>query len=277
LPNPRGEIDMSFEPVHTPGNKSPMKVVGFISGSGSNLVKILEYQAEVEKQTGEKPYEVVLVFTDTPDSNASAIAERFGLPLQTHDIMDFYRKQGKSDKKDLSLRSRYDEISVQMLAEHQFDLVALAGYMSIVTAPLLAAYDGRIVNVHPADLNRTENGRRLYTGDHAVALAIKAGETAVYSSTHIVREQVDYGELLMVSAPVPVELPEGTTVELLRDKANRGRLNEIADQHQERLKEKGDWVIFPRTLELIAQGKFGFDENGRLLFEGKPIPNGYRE
>ena len=266
-----------IKPLYSPKKDSPMRIAGFMSGSGTNLVKIIEYEHIVAEKTGAKPYEVTLVFTDNKNSNAAKIADLFGLPLLTHDILDFYKEQGCKDKKHLSLRPVFDQKTVALLANYQFDLIALAGYMSIVTAPLLKAYDGRIINVHPADLTATDGGRRLYTGDNAVARAIKNSENAIYSSTHIVREQVDYGEILMVSPPVPVSLPSGYSVSMLAQPENIAFLNEIADAHQEILKEKGDWVVFPRTLELIAAGRLGIDAQGQVLMDENPIPNGYRE
>jgi hypothetical protein len=81
----------------------------------------------------------------------------------------------------------------------------------------------------------------------------------------------------MVSQPVEVNLPEGVTAEMLQRPDMKENLDDIADEHQELLKEKGDWVIFPRTLELFAQGRFGIDEKGELYLDNTPIPQGYRE
>jgi len=111
---------------------------------------------------------------------------------------------------------------------------------------------------------------RKYTGDHAVLDAILAGEVTVASSTHIIEAEVDMGRMLMISAPIEVNLPPGA------DLSDREVAMRISDEHQERLKEKGDWVIFPKTVEDIARGKFAEDENGLLHYEGKPIPEGIR-
>lgn len=51
----------------------------------------------------------------------------------------------------------------------------------------------------------------------------------------------------------------------------------MADQHQERLKQAGDWVVFPTTLELIAQGRLGLtDEGGVATLDGALKPGGVR-
>ncbi|GAG02877.1 unnamed protein product, partial [marine sediment metagenome] len=50
----------------------------------------------------------------------------------------------------------------------------------------------------------------------------------------------------------------------------------VVDKHQRRLKEIGDWKIFPLTVEMIAKGRFALDENNITYVDGKPQPTGYR-
>lgn len=47
-------------------------------------------------------------------------------------------------------------------------------------------------------------------------------------------------------------------------------------EHQDRLKKIGDWVIFPKTLESIADGRYSQDEQGDLYFDDKSIPDGVK-
>ncbi len=257
---------MAVEQIYKPRAERPMLVAGFMSGSGTNLIKILEHQEKLREKKGKSPFEVGLIFTDNKQSNAQKIAEKFGVPLVVHDILDFYRSRGHEDKRDLSLRPLFDTESIGLISGYEIDVVALAGYMSIVTSPLLRRFDGRMINVHPADLCVRDGEKRRYTGDRAVAMAIKFGEASLRSTVHIVREQVDYGEILVVSRPLPVELPEGCNLEDLKKDEGRQLLRTIADEHQERLKIIGDWEIFPKTLEFLSLGKFGFDEDGKLCF-----------
>jgi folate-dependent phosphoribosylglycinamide formyltransferase PurN len=127
------------------------------------------------------------------------------------------------------------------------------------------------INVHPADLSvRNPDGSRKYVGDHAVRDAILAGERTIGSSTHIIEPVVDGGRLLMISPSVEIVLEGGW------DLRNPEHLALAEARNQERLKERGDWLIFPRTIEDIARGRFAQDEQGRLHYEGKPIPRGYR-
>ncbi|NLA75171.1 MAG: formyl transferase, partial [Deltaproteobacteria bacterium] len=114
---------------------------------------------------------------------------------------------------------------------------------------------------------------RKFTGDHAVADAILAGEKQLRASTLWTDNGVDTGPLLMVSAPVEVKLTEPVSVL----KKNAGLLKQAVDQNQERLKETSDWFIFPRKIEMIAEGRFALDEINRVYVDGKPIPEGYRD
>ena len=158
---------------------------------------------------------------------------------------------------------------MEKVAPYGVDIIALAGYMSITTWPLLEAYEGRMVNVHPADLSIMEGNERKFVGIHVVRDAILAGERELRASTHVVREKVDHGEILVVSEPVPVGLPE----ELVQDKK---LLRAIVGEHQERLKEQGDWVIFPLTIQMIAEGRFALDGEGNVYIDGASVPRGYR-
>ncbi len=258
-------------PLYVPTGDHPMRVAAFMSGSGTNLEKILSHQQRLESVTGRSPFEVVLIVTDNPLSRASTIAASYGIPLVELDIDAFYRMHGKTTKRDLSLRPAFDRMLLERLTPFAVDVIVLAGYMSIITYPLLDAFPGRIINVHPADLRIVESGRRKYTGDRAVADALLAGESSLRSSTHIVREQVDYGEVLMVSDPLPVELPEGITKDDLAREDNRTLLLRIAAEHQDRLKRIGDWVILPRTLQYMAEGRYALDEDGIVYLDDTPL------
>jgi len=270
---------VDVEPIFDPGVGRRMRVACFMSGSGTNTRKI------IERSRGEDAhYEVALIFTDVRDDRVDGsgekrcraldIAEEYGIPYECIDILDFYRSRGHRTKRDLSLRPLYDERVMRCIEPHGVDVIALAGYMSIITKPLLDRYRGRIVNVHPADLSVTEGGRRKYVGLHAVRDAILAGERCLYSTTHVVREKVDYGEILMRSKPVPVILPEGVALEDLR--RDRALLERVARENQNRLKERGDWVIYPLTLQMIAEGRIALNGRGGVYIDGVLMPNGLR-
>ena len=244
-----------------------MRVAGLMSGSGSNLRKIIEHEKEIEKEEGRAPYQVAVIFTDNPVSNAKKIGIEYKIPVLVRDLGAFYKEREKP-RKDLDVRAEFDEGTVLALEPFNIDVAAYAGYMSIATAPLINGFLG--VNIHPADLSIMDGNKRKYTGDHAVRDAILAGEKQLRASTHIIEQQVDYGRILMVSQPLAVTLPEDF------DANNKDQIDSISDEHQNRLKEVGDWVIFPRTLEYLANGRYSQDEQGLLYFDNEPIPQGLR-
>jgi hypothetical protein len=171
--------------------------------------------------------------------------------------------------------------------------VALAGWDWVVGSELCRSF--LFVNVHPGDLRvNDERGRRSYAGLGWVptAKALLAGERFVYSSTHLVTPQLDGGPIARVSRPVPVELPPGATPgnllpkgaalgDLIRDiRYNLGRrygealLYTHSRMLQEKLKERGDWVEFPVTVqrlaELLLAGRLVLDPAGSVRLDGEP-------
>jgi folate-dependent phosphoribosylglycinamide formyltransferase PurN len=245
--------------LYTP-ESGRMRVAGFMSGSGSNLVKIIEHEIILEKLEGRSPYHVAVIFTDNPLSNAGMIGRTYGIPVITRDLGEFYRERGKP-RKDMTVRAEFDQGTVDALAHYKIDVAAYAGYMSIATSVLINAFLG--ANVHPADLRIMNGEKRKYTGDHAVRDAILAGEKELRSTTHLIEPRVDYGRILMVSQPLSVTLPEDF------NPSDTEQVKLVSDQHQTMLKERGDWIIFPKTLEDIASGKYSQDEEGRLYFNAR--------
>lgn len=225
-------------------------------------------------------FEVSLIFSDVRDtrtrkngskmSRAKEIADKYGIAYECVDIRDFYKKRGVK-RTDLSLRPEFDGLVLDALAGHEIDLIVNAGYMSIMTPVLVDKYAGRLVNVHPADLTVMDGAHRKYVGIHVVEQAILEGDKSLKSTTHVVREIVDGGEILVLSAPVPVEL----AVKLDELREDNKLRKKMVSEHQTRLKEKGDWVVFPLTIQMISEGRFSIGENGVCL-DGEPTPNGFQ-
>jgi folate-dependent phosphoribosylglycinamide formyltransferase PurN len=261
-------------PFYNPEKKNgPMKVAAFMSGSGSNIKMLLKRERELIQAKGSSPFHVVFIYSDRSDGacQGERIALENGLPYFSFDIRRFHSMQGLDrtvhTASGLEARKGYDRVAANLVAAFDIDLIALGGYMSVTTLK-------GCVNVHPADLSiLTPDGKRRYTGDHAVADAILAGERSLRASTLWTDQGVDTGPLLMVSGPVDVKLKY--PVDAL--KKDKNLLKQAVDRHQEELKEKGDWVIFPRTIELIAEGRFSLDDMNRVYVDGKPVPDGYRE
>lgn len=256
-----------------------MRVACFMSGSGTNTRKIIEHSLKKGSE-----YKVVLIFSDVRDNRllrndekmclALDIAKEHSIAYDFVDIRDFYHSKGHKTRRDLSLRPEFDLMVLKKLKTHNIDIIANAGYMSIITEPLLEVYEGRILNVHPADLSILEEDKRKYVGMHAVRDAIFAGEKELRSSTHVVRKKVDYGEILVISKPVNIILPEGIDLDTLNRKKELKR--QVVREHQNMLKEKGDWIIYPLTLRMIAEGRFGLDGAGGVYIDGVKALYGFR-
>ncbi len=107
--------------------------------------------------------------------------------------------------KNLELRRKYDADTAFYLKAFDVDLVVLDCYLRILTAPMLEAFSGRIVNLHDSDLALTNAaGARRYVGLRSTRDAIAAGETHTRATAHWVDERVDHGPILLRTDPFAV-------------------------------------------------------------------------
>ncbi|MBM3292093.1 hypothetical protein FJY84_05395 [Candidatus Bathyarchaeota archaeon] len=269
---------MDPTPIYLPNKNKLMHVACFMSGSGSNVRRIIEKSKEVDSS-----YKVVLIFTDTGNDKvnkngkricqALQIAREYEISYECIDILDFYKDHGHSSKKDLSLRPEFDKLVVERIEKYNIDLIVLGGYMSITTEPILTRYSSKIINVHPADLSIQIGEERKYVGIHTVRDAILEGEKEISATTHIVREKVDHGEILIISKPVKIELDNGINIKKLKE--SKQLLNEVVEQYQSKLKENGDWIILPLSAQMIGEGRFSLAK-GLVYLDGKPTSHGLR-
>jgi phosphoribosylglycinamide formyltransferase 1 len=125
-----------------------------------------------------------------------------GVAVVHHPVRRFYQTYAPHKRQtDLAVRTMYDSETVRLLEPFKPDVVLLAGYLLLLTAPMLTAFSGRIVNVHHSDLAlRDARGSPRYPGLRAVRDAILAGEAETRSSAHLVTERLDDGPVLLRSA-----------------------------------------------------------------------------
>ena len=271
-----------------------------MSGTGSNARKLLEY---LPPDQSTPHYEMRLIVSDNPGSNYRKIADEYGVEGLLNDIYEFCgvphpdRGLTSEDRKKLrepKRREQFDRSTDRILYRYGVQLLALAGYDWVIAPFLCRKYI--VLNVHPGDLRvRDSSGRRRYIGLGWIptAKAILAGERVVHSTTHLVTAELDGGPIARVSQGVPIDLPAGTApknilpagVELRDVIRRQGRGNDSAfastllvthsKQVQERLKEFGDWIEFPRTLNQVAglmrSNRLGRDTSGKLLLDGGPV------
>ena len=155
------------------------KIAVFASGNGSNFQVIAEQ------------FPVEFVFSDHRDAYVLERAEKLGVLSYAFELKEF---ENKAD---------YEGAIVELLDEHQMDLVCLAGYMKIVGASLLADYEGRIISFHPAYLPE-------FPGAHGIEDAWNAGVDQSGVTIHWVDSGVDTGKVVK---QVRVPRLEGDTLD----------------------------------------------------------------
>jgi methionyl-tRNA formyltransferase len=126
------------------------------------------------------------------------------VPYVEHDLRAFCAERGKR-LRDMDARAEYDAVTARLLATHDIDVVVCCGYLHVLTAPMLAAYPERIINIHDADLAlAAADGLPRYRGLRSTRDAILAGERVTRSTVHVVTRELDAGPILARSAPFPV-------------------------------------------------------------------------
>jgi formyltetrahydrofolate-dependent phosphoribosylglycinamide formyltransferase len=148
-----------------------VKVGVLISGRGSNMIALSEY-----KRREERAYDIALVASNVPEARGLVVARRLGIPTwaQSHKGME---------------RAEFDRLVDAELRRHGVEVVALAGYMRLLSPEFIRAWEGRILNVHPSLLP-------LYKGLDTHARALAAGEQFGGCSVHLVTEDLDAGPVL---------------------------------------------------------------------------------
>lgn len=155
------------------------KLAILISGNGSNLQAIIDAIAN-EKLSAQ----IVTVISNNPDAYGLIRAEKAFIP--THLL--------KSS--DYSSREAYDEALKKQLQVYQPDVIILSGFMRILSASFVKAFEGRILNIHPSLLPK-------YPGLNTYQRAIEAGDTVHGSTVHVVTAELDAGPIVL-QQPIPI-------------------------------------------------------------------------
>jgi phosphoribosylglycinamide formyltransferase-1 len=156
------------------------------SGKGSNCRAVLE-----QISAGALSAEVRLVVSDVFDAGILDIAREFGVP-------SVYLPPGNFRTR---LEPNVEMELVRLLQEAGVELVVLAGFMRVLKEPMLGAYPGRIINIHPSLLPK-------FPGIASWKQALAAGEEITGCSVHYVDAGIDSGEII-AQRKVPV-LPGDT-------------------------------------------------------------------
>jgi phosphoribosylglycinamide formyltransferase-1 len=135
-------------------------------------------------ESGEVPGEVVAVVADR-ECPGLGLAQARGVPTKVLEMKGFPDRETWSD----ALRSE--------VVAHDPSLVVSAGFMRILSPVFVDAFEGRLINLHPALLP-------AFPGAHAVRDALAAGATETGSTVHFVDREVDHGPTIL-QEPVPIE------------------------------------------------------------------------
>jgi len=163
----------------------PTKVAVLISGRGSNMEALLR-----AAQDPACPFEIALVLANKPEAGGLATAEAAGIEALCVDQRAFGKDREAHERAiDAALKARGIQV------------IALAGYMRILTPFLVDAWEGRMLNIHPSLLP-------AYPGLDTHGRALNAGEVEAGCTVHLVTAGVDEGPILG-QARVPI-LPGDT-------------------------------------------------------------------
>lgn len=169
------------------------RVAILISGGGSNMVELLKSMA------GDHPARACVVLSNIRDAGGLAKAEAAGVPTVVVDHKPFGAD-----------RAAFEAEMAKALGQYQPDIIALAGFMRVLTAEFVAHYQGRMLNIHPSLLPK-------YRGLHTHARAIEAGDDIAGCTVHEVTADLDDGPILG-QARVPVvagDTPEALAARVL--------------------------------------------------------------
>ena len=209
---------------------TPLRVAILASGRGSNLQAIID-----AIEAGQVQAQIVAVISNKKDAVALERARKHGLKDLFVDSKPF---AGRPDS-----REAYDRSLLDILQQHDIELVLLAGYMKIVTAVLVNAYANRMMNIHPSLLPS-------FPGLDVQKKAIDWGCKLAGCTVHFVTEGVDEGPII-IQAAVPIL--DGDTPETLAARI-------LVQEHK----------IYPRAVQLFAEGRLRVDGRRVLIDDTKP-------
>ena len=202
----------------------PVAVV--ISGRGSNMEAIARASL-----VGASRYRVVSVIADRDSAGGLARAAALGIPTSVEPVKQF------------ADRASFDAALATDLEASGAKLIALAGFMRILSAEFVQRFEGRLLNIHPSLLPK-------YKGLDTHARALVAGDTHHGASVHYVTAELDGGPVIMQGRLRlrPSDTPEAVSA----------RVHTL------------EHIIYPHVCSLIAAGRVEC-HHGAVYFDGAPL------
>ena len=185
-----------------------------LSGRGSNFLAIAQ-----SIRDGRLPgVEIAVVISNVADSMGLAVARELGLPAE------LFVSKGRS-------RDEHDAGLIACLRAHRVDLVCLAGYMRLLSAPFIEAFPNRILNIHPSLLP-------AFPGLDAQQQAYDYGVRFTGCTVHFVDAQLDHGAIVLQRA-IPV---------LESDDADSLTARILIEEH----------IAYSEAIARVVSGKYAF-------------------
>ncbi len=199
-----------------------LRLAVLVSGGGTNLQAIMD-SIKVGAITNA---EIVTVISNNKGAYALERAKAYGAESLL------------LSPKDFNTREEFNQKLLETLKEREIDLVVLAGYLVVVPPCVIQEYENRIINIHPS-LIPSFCGTGCY-GLHVHEKALARGVKVSGATVHFVDEGTDTGPIILQQ---PVMVRQGDTPEIL----------------QKRIMEQAEWIILPKAIDLIANGKVHVD------------------
>lgn len=196
-----------------------IKLAILASANGTNAQAIIE-----SVRSRRLDADVKVVLTNKEDAGVIERARKLGVPVEI------------VPSKGIRNRAEYDALVVETLKKYDVDTIALAGWMRILSEVFVNAYEGRILNLHPALLPS-------FKGATAIVDAYEHGVRVTGCSVHLVTPELDAGPVI-IQAAVPVN---GTVDEL---EAQIHRM-----EHR----------IFPQALQWFSEGRISLDGHKTIV------------
>jgi phosphoribosylglycinamide formyltransferase-1 len=193
-----------------------MRIGVLISGSGTNLQSIVDAASE-----GRLDADIAVVISNKEDAYGLVRARKADVPAVW------------IDRTEYSTFKAYNEAIRDVLVEYEVDVVAMAGYMRLLSKEVLDAFPDRVINIHPSLLP-------AFPGPSGIREAFEYGVKVTGVTIHFANEQFDEGPII---AQGVVEVAEDDTVESLETK-----IHEV--EHR----------LYPVVLQLMAEGRITISE-----------------
>ena len=195
-----------------------LKVAVLVSGGGTNLQAILD---AIDNRTITNA-KVDVVISNNKNAYALERAKNHGIEALC------------ISPKDYETRDAFNEAFLEKLDSYNPDLVVLAGFLVVIPEQMIAKYRNRIINIHPSLIpsfcGTGYYGLKVHEG------VLNRGVKVTGATVHFVDEGTDTGPIILQKA---VEVQQDDTPEIL----------------QRRVMEQAEWIIMPKAIDLIANGK----------------------